>query len=116
MINPGEVIFLEGSYIRGYNSDNYFFRISNIKLLDTIGAAYTKSITIQLPLDQINNELSNTISAFSSEKKGKHSLKLMIVDESEEVNVTFLAEGGKINIDSGLIHKIQQLGLKYKLN
>ena len=27
LIHPGEVIFLEGTYSRGFNSDNYFFRI-----------------------------------------------------------------------------------------
>ncbi len=116
LINPGEVIFLEGSYTRGFNSDNYFFRISNVKLLDTIGETFTKSITIQLPVDRVDKELSNTLSSLSSEKNGKHHLKLMIVDNSEEVNVTFVAESGKINIDNALITKIQSLGLKYKLN
>ena len=116
LINSGEVIFLEGSYTRGYNSDNYFFRISNIKLLDTIGEAFTKSRTIRLPIDRINQELSETLSSLSFEKNGKHDLKLMVVDSKEDVNITFSAQVGKVNIDTVLMDKIQDLGLKYKLN
>ena len=116
LITTGAVIFLEGAYSRGYNSDNYFFKISNVKLLETIGEAFTKQITLQISVDGITESLTNSLADLLSEKNGKHQLKLLITDPENLADVTFTAQNGKVNIDNAFIDNIERLGLRYKIN
>jgi DNA polymerase-3 subunit alpha len=116
LIITGAVLFIEGQYSRGYNSDNYFFRLSNVRLLETIGDALTKSITLEVPISTLNNNITNSLSALISEKNGNHLLKLLVKDHENLAEVTFIAQQGKVNITSEFIDEIEKIGLRYKIN
>ena len=116
LIITGAVLFIEGQYSRGYNSDNYFFRLSNVRLLETIGDALTKSITLEVPISTLNNNITNSLSALISEKNGNHLLKLLVKDDENLAEVTFIAQQGKVNITSEFIDEIEKIGLRYKIN
>ncbi|MEE9373115.1 MAG: DNA polymerase III subunit alpha [Saprospiraceae bacterium] len=112
----GAVVFLEGAYSRGYNSDNYYFRLNNIRLLESIGVALTKLITLEIPIQNLNSKLTESLSKLISENKGNHLLKFCVIDPDKNVDVIFVPEKGKVNINSELIDKIERLGLRYKIN
>ena len=110
------MVFIEGSYSRGYNSDNYFFRLINVRLLETIGAALTKSITLEIPIQNLNTKITDGLSALISEKNGKHTMKLLVIDDEQKADVEFTVQEGKVNIDSEFIDQIERIGLRYKIN
>ena len=116
LIITGAVLFIEGQYSRGYNSDNYFFRLANVKLLETIGVALTKSITLEMPLLNLNNKITESLSALISERNGNHQLKILVTDDQKLADVTFIALEGKVNITSEFIDEIEKIGLRYKIN
>ncbi|MDG2450449.1 MAG: DNA polymerase III subunit alpha, partial [Saprospiraceae bacterium] len=116
LIITGAVLFIEGQYSRGYNSDNYFFRLANVKLLETIGVALTKSITLEMPLLNLNNKITESLSALISERNGNHQLKILVTDDQKLADVTFIAQEGKVNITSEFIDEIEKIGLRYKIN
>jgi len=116
LIITGAVLFIEGQYSRGYNSDNYFFRLANVKLLETIGVALTKSITLEMPILNLNNKITESLSSLISERNGNHQLKILVTDDQKLADVTFIAQEGKVNITSEFIDEIEKIGLRYKIN
>ncbi len=116
LINVGEVLYIEGTNSTGYNSDNYFFRVKGIRLLDTIGKSMTKSITIQLPILDINNAFIQSIERIITEHKGHHLLKVVVTDSDEEIELPLLGAQKNLNVDNALLEKVSRLGLLYKLN
>ncbi len=116
LINMGEVLFVEGLFSRGYSGDNYFFKVKDIKLLDTVGKAWTKSITVQLPIEAINKNLIDQLTHIYKQHKGGHKFKVLVTDPENNVQLSLLNADNKVNVDSVLINKLSQLGLPYKLN
>jgi DNA polymerase-3 subunit alpha len=116
LINKGEVLFVEGIYAKGYNSDNYFFRVKDIKLLDTIGKTMTKSITVQLPIDQLDQTVLADMSEICKAHKGSHQFKVIVTDGDTDLELSLVRSAKNIKVDTELLEKISKLGLKYKLN
>ena len=116
LIVTGAIVFIEGSYSRGYSSDNYFFRLTNVRLLESIGTAYTKSITLEVPIENLTDKVTESLKTLFTEDKGKHTLKLLVKDSDNLADVSFIAQKGKVNIDTAFIEEIEKIGLRYKIN
>ncbi len=115
LLHSGQVVYVEGKHTKGYN-DNIYFKVTNIRLLDSVGKALTKSITLQLDLKQISSELVNNMNDIIENSKGKHNLSLEVFDVEDEMSIQLVSPSRKVNADSEFIDEIQRLGLKYKLN
>ena len=115
LINMGEILFIEGIYSKGYNSDNHFFRVKDIKMLDTVGKLLTKSITVQLPIQELTKSIIADLTELCSVSEGTHKFKILVVDKGEDVKINFNKET-LVNVDSLFIDKLSRLGLYYRLN
>jgi DNA polymerase-3 subunit alpha len=116
LINLGEVLFVEGINSKGYNSDNYFFRVRDIKLLDTVGKQWTKSVTVQIPVIDVNEKLVSELGSLVKKNGGTHKFKVVIVDKEDNVELALTNDEQTVNVDNDLINHISRLGLLYKLN
>lgn len=116
LINLGEVLFVEGIHAKGYNTDNYYFRIKDIKLLDTVGKNWTKSLTLQLAIKDITDGLIKDLSELCKSNEGHHDFKVLITDDSDNIQLPFIGKKMKVNVDTAFIDKISILGIPYKLN
>ncbi|MEL6389374.1 MAG: DNA polymerase III subunit alpha [Bacteroidota bacterium] len=115
LIRPGEVLFVEGIYSRGYNNDNYFFRVKDVRMLDTVGKALTKSITIQVPIEQITDDMISELKILKG-KEGPHKFKMLVVDQENDVKLELVSTQKTVNVDSAMIDHLSRLGLSYRLN
>jgi len=115
LINPGEVLYLEGIYNKGYSGDSYFFKIKDIRMLDTVGKTLTKSITIQVPIETITEQLIEELNSITA-PTGPHKYKIVVVDKENEVNLTLAGKESKMNVETSLIDHLSRLGLAYRLN
>ncbi|HAV28955.1 MAG TPA: DNA polymerase III subunit alpha, partial [Saprospirales bacterium] len=79
LLFKGNIIYLEGVNKKGWG-DRYMFKVSKIKMLDTIGKQMTKSITIKVPLDRINEQFIEQLDGLCEENEGSHKLKMRILD------------------------------------
>ena len=116
LINLGEILFIEGLFAKRYNGETYFFRVKDIKMLDTVGKNWTKSVTIEVPIHLVNEKLIKDLELMCHENKGDHILKMVVVDEESNVNLNFIKSDNNVRVDSALIDQISQLGLRHKLN
>ena len=117
LLSDGQVIYVEGDFKKGYNdASRLFFKVKDVRLLASLSADLTKSLTLRIPLTSVNDKFIDTLSVLFKEHKGKHSLKMKVFDLEDKINIDFNASGAKVDIDSHLIKKLTELGLSYKLN
>ncbi|MEL6988147.1 MAG: DNA polymerase III subunit alpha, partial [Bacteroidota bacterium] len=113
---PGEAIFIEGTYRQSRHNDNYYFNVNNVRLLEAVGEELTKSLTIKVPLEMVNNDFINFMDDFCNRRKGKHHLKLLLLDKENEISLNVVSKSKRINADSKAIEELENLGILYKLN
>jgi len=115
-ITVGKVLYIEGMNSKGYKSDRVFFKIKDIKMLDTVGKELTKSITVKLPIEKLDETLVHEIITLCEENKGNHLLKLKLVDDEEDFKFSLFSKSKRINADYKFVQKLERLGLAFKLN
>ncbi len=85
LIFKGNVLYVEGINLKRYNSDRYYFKVKEVRMLDTVGQMLTKSITLRLPLNSINDQLLERLEMLCEEHKGEHKFKMKVVDVENEM-------------------------------
>ncbi|MCB0660888.1 MAG: DNA polymerase III subunit alpha, partial [Saprospiraceae bacterium] len=116
LLEKGNVIYVEGMNEKGYNSDRYFFRVKNIKMLDTVGTMLTKSITLKLSLDQITEVIAQKIETLCISHPGPHGFKIKLVDADLDIELDLLSSSHKVKVDNELVNELSNLQIPYKIN
>jgi len=116
LVNKGQVLFVEGSYEKGYNSDRLFFKTKKISMLDTIGKLLTKSITVKIDLDNFEEQTLEELTLFCTEHPGPHNLKIRFVETDDHVGITLLSKQVKINADFNFVRLLNEHNLAYRIN
>ncbi|MBP6396276.1 MAG: DNA polymerase III subunit alpha [Saprospiraceae bacterium] len=117
LLVKGNVIYMEGIYGKQFNSDRMFFRVKDMKLLDTIGKLFTKSITIRIPLADVDQPLVNGLSQLVTENKGDHRLRIIVADEEEGDNdLELVPTASKVNASYDFVDGLKKMNIAYKLN
>ena len=85
-------------------------------MLDTIGRQITKSITIKVPLDRINEQFMEQIEGLCEENEGDHKLKMKILDMENKVAVDVKSDNKMINASFEFVTALEEMGIQIKLN
>lgn len=116
-VEVGKVLYIEGNNKKRYNSDEYEFKVSNIKMLNTVGVEMTKQITIKLLVDHIDPPLIRKLEEHVKNHPGPHKLYFSIVtDVSDKTSSVLLSKKFSVKADYEFVRFLDQLGLPYKLN
>jgi DNA polymerase III subunit alpha len=115
LMEEGQAIYLDGMYKQG-RSGEYEFFVKDVKLLDSIGDQLTKSITLRMPVNQLDQATLDQLDDICKKRSGNHVLKLMLMDHAEEISLSFVSAKRKVHADSHFIQDMEALGVKYKLN
>ncbi|MCL4109248.1 UNVERIFIED_CONTAM: hypothetical protein GTU68_063016 [Idotea baltica] len=113
-IEVGQVIYVSGGFKQRYQSDELFFDPQSVSLLASLGDEMTKSITLKIPLEKITPEFERSLDRLCAEYKGKHHLRMVVYEN--DLQLPFLAEKRKVQVDSLLVKELEKLGVVYKLN
>lgn len=116
LLENGAVLYFIGKLEKRWNSEEFQFNPDDIKQLDGIGSQMTESVTLNVPVEIISNELIDHIDALCKNRKGKHKLKMTLVDNQNQLSLNLIANGQKVNADSEFIEELERLGVSYKLN
>lgn len=137
-----EIVVFGEDYVkfRGYLQDGYFvqikgivqerfrqvgnwgFELKNMQLLSELRDKLAKSFTIQIALQQLNEESIRTINSLllATVEEGDVpicALKFHVFDAQEGISVEMPAKTTKIKITNELISALDELeGVRYKLN
>ena len=116
LITKGQVLYVEGVNEKGYNQDRTYFNVRDIRMLDTVGKNLTRSVTVRIPLDIINEKLVHEVEHLCLDKVGPHTLKLKIVDEKDDFGIDLISTALKVTADYQFINELEMMGLAYKIN
>ena len=116
LLTEGQVIYVVGKYQTYRFNDRTFFKLQDIRLLASLSQDLTKSLTIRIPLENIDEQFIGKFKNLCEAHKGNHSLKMMVMDVEDELNMDFSISKYKVDVDSKFIEEIRAMGLSYKLN
>lgn len=112
----GEALFIEGFYQLSWNGQEHEFRVTSVRMLASIGEELTKSITVKISIDQLDQFLLESLDRICDHHKGRHKLRLQVYDRDDDFILGLISKTNKVKAASGLIEDLDALGLKYKLN
>lgn len=112
----GISVYVEGEYKQRYNSDEFEFRVSNVRLLEAVGAEKTSSITLQIPIESLSEDLIDKIEKLCTTHKGKHTLHMELIDRQNKEKMAFTATGKKVNVGNEFLAAMELLGVGCGVN
>jgi DNA polymerase III subunit alpha len=103
-LEKGTIVLLEGGFKTRYNSDQYEFRLSKLYLLDTVKAALTKQVIIEVEPQFIKEDFINFMQKNVKEFPGKTNLKFAVKDNrtNHKINLYTLEKGFTMNDEMAL--------------
>jgi DNA polymerase III subunit alpha len=114
-IKPGEFLYIKGKMQQRYNTDLWEFKPGSIQLLADIRSKLLKNIQLKLDLAMITPEVIEQMEAILGENKGSCSIKMLLSDNSENINVEMFSRKYKVEPNNMFIDKLKTLeGVGYK--
>jgi DNA polymerase-3 subunit alpha len=100
-----------------FNSGELALFPTQISLLDDIRDKMVKSITINLPVNDLNDALILKMSELFKTNPGKSTLKLSVSDKKDNINASFSSKRIKIDLNNSFINSLGELSnLSFKVN
>ena len=112
----GTSIYVEGEYKQRYNSDEMEFRVLNVRLLETIGEEKTSSVTLRIPVEKLTADFIERIEKLCMAHKGKHTLRMELIDYANKEKMAFTSQARKVNVDNDFIAAMTVLGVECGVN
>ncbi|HMP29428.1 MAG TPA: DNA polymerase III subunit alpha, partial [Saprospiraceae bacterium] len=119
LIEKGRAIMIDCINARGYSDDRPFMRINNIELLESVSSKLIKTVTIRIPIQDINPGIIDWLYTLPHSYPGNHGIKFLVVDEDNpnaKTSVDLTSKNTKIMMDSKLAKELEQRNLAFKLN
>ena len=89
---------------------------NNFKLLQDVVKSFARKLSIQLNLDDIQENKIDEIKKLLVKHKGDHNLSFVVYDEKEKIKIDMQTTKHKINISQELLELLDQGKIYYKLN
>ncbi|MBP6809915.1 MAG: DNA polymerase III subunit alpha [Saprospiraceae bacterium] len=112
----GTTVYVEGEYKQRYNSDEMEFRVQNVRLLETIGEEKTQSVTLKIPVEKISAEFIEQIEKLCTVHKGKHTLRMELIDYQNKEKLPFTSMAKKVTVGNEFIAAMEVLGVECGVN
>lgn len=116
-IEVGELLFLRGKYQFNERMGKNEFSVTSMDQLSNVKEKETKKITLNLPLDNLSDDLLNEIEQVCIKNPGKLLLDLQVYDHAEKLSVNMSASKIKVGLNEEFLEFFQRhKQLSYKLN
>jgi DNA polymerase-3 subunit alpha len=108
---------VEGEYKQRYNSDEFEFKVLNVRLLETIGEEKTISVTLRISVENLSVDLINRIEKLCAAHKGRHTLQMeLIIDRQNKEKMAFTSKGKQVRVGNEFLGALAMLGVDYSVN
>jgi len=116
-LETGQCLYIKGKFEKRWNSEDEFqLKIKEVQILEAVTEDKTKLITLKLPIELLTENMITNLDALCKEHKGKHKLKVMLIDNLNRNKLIFTSKNSMVNADSDFVNKVEKLGLNYKIN
>ncbi len=112
----GQALYLEGVYRESRGRQGEELQVTNIRLLETVCDELTKSVSILIPINELQQQFLLDIDNIVRQHQGNHKLKIVFTDPGGEMALHMVSSGKMVKADSHFVKELERLGVKYKLN
>jgi DNA polymerase-3 subunit alpha len=112
----GTSVYVEGEYKQRYNSDEMEFKVLNVRLLETVGEEKTESVTLKIPVEKISADLIEQIDKICAAHKGKHTLRMELIDFQNKEKLPFISQARKVTVGNEFLSALEILGVECGVN
>lgn len=118
---PNSFLFIRSTIQRGWiNKEGVEgeprLKFTDFKLLHDIMDDLCKKVTVNIPIQQVNEKSIAVFEELFGGAKGKQSLHFTIWDAEEEIELNVPSRNTKIKITSELLNTLEKQHVSYKLN
>jgi len=118
---PSSFLFIRSTIQKGWiNKDGVEgeprLKFTDFKLLHDIMDDLCKKVTVNIPIQQVNEKSIAAFEELFGGEKGKQSLRFVIYDTEEEIELDVPSRNTKIKITSELLNTLEAQHVSYKLN
>lgn len=118
---PSSFLFIRSTIQKGWiNKDGVEgeprLKFTDFKLLHDIMDDLCKKVTVNIPIQQVNEKSIAAFEKLFNGEKGKQSLRFVIYDTEEEIELDVPSRNTKIKITSELLNTLEAQHVSYKLN
>jgi DNA polymerase III subunit alpha len=112
----GTSVYVEGEYKQRYNSDEFEFKVNNVRLLETIGEEKTSSVTLRIPVENVTEALIQQIEKLCAAHKGKQTLRMELIDRQNKEKMAFTSLAKKVTVGNEFLAALELLGVECGVN
>ena len=92
-------------------------KLVGVDLLSEIKDKSLRSIIISMSIDDLNNDILESIMLLSEKYPGKHHLKFLITDFDEGYHIPLRSKTIKVNLENDFIFELKQMPfIEIKIN
>lgn len=116
LLIKGNTIALTGEFYEHRFTNSRRFKVHDIKLISEIGAEKLNGISLDVPVDRVDEELIEKLQGICSDAPGEHKLQLYLHEEGSENAICLESRSFKVKVDMNFLNAVRKLDLKFRLN
>ena len=114
---PGLFLMIKGMVQQRWKSEYYEFKISQIELLSEVKKNYIKSVTVNLPLDKLNESVIEEIETMAKNNSGKALLKFNVYNPEDNMQIKMFSRTIKVDLSESFLKFFDEnLDIGYRIN
>ncbi len=113
---PNTFLYLKTVMRRAWQNGDVRVQITTIQQLQDVLANMAKKITLNLPIESINETSVKQFDSVFKKHKGNQHLNFMIIDQKEKLKLNMPSRSAKINITKELLDELNENEWSFKLN
>ena len=113
---PNSFLYVKIFVKKGWNDGDVRLSFGNIQMLQDVLEEFSKKITLNISLNDINEKTIQKINTILTEYRGKKSLNFLVYDLEEKIKVNLPSRSYKVDISNEFIDVLRQEQINFKLN
>ncbi len=113
---PNSFLYVKIFVKKGWNDGDVRLSFGNIQMLQDVLEEFSKKITLNISLKDINEKYIQKMNALLTQHKGTKSLNFLVYDLEEKIKLNLPSRSYKVDISNEFIDILRQEQINFKLN
>ena len=113
---PNSFIYMKVFVRKGWNDGDVRLSFGNIQMLQDVLEEFSKKITLNISLNDINELKIQKLDTLLTQFKGKKSLNFLVYDLEEKIKLNLPSRSYKVDISNEFIDALRENQINFKLN
>ena len=116
-LNAGYFLYIKGRVQERFNQGSLEFKISGIQLLGELRDKMAKTITLTVPLSEVNDSFIDKMKSMLQASPGNCAVRFNVFDREENLNIEMPSKKTKVNLSNEFITVLEEFKeVKFRLN